>query len=245
MKPVFFSLTHKCGNNYFKKSLNNFVRRVDVDNSSLQTISNPKQYVHMDEGFQFVRLRNFTYTEALSLPSEKLVHCIRDPRSLIVSCTDYHIRGDEDWTRKPEKKYGGLSYSEYLFSASSYEESLIRSMQNVAGDLLQKWSGFHESTEVESGEWMQVKLEDLSRDRTGKIYRDLCAYIDMDDYSTKLLAQCFKKNSLWWLKENKSFKPKHSTSGVSNKTAGKVTGVSLEAYRDIFGDGFHEKFGYK
>ena len=39
----------------------------------------------------------------------KLVHIIRDPRTLIISATKYHHDSDEPWLLEPTEKYGGAT----------------------------------------------------------------------------------------------------------------------------------------
>lgn len=46
----------------------------------------------------------------------RATHMIRDPRDMVVSGYFYHLWADEPWLLKPNPRYGGLSYRDYLNS---------------------------------------------------------------------------------------------------------------------------------
>ena len=48
-------------------------------------------------------------------------HMIRDPRDMIVSGYEYHRTTEESWARRPDRRFGGMSYQEYLLSLDEHE----------------------------------------------------------------------------------------------------------------------------
>jgi hypothetical protein len=82
-------------------------------------------------------------------------HMIRDPRDIIVSGYFYHIWCNESWCLAPNKKYGGISYQEFLKSISK-EEGIIAEIRNcgfVFGNML-KW-------DYNNPNILEIKYEDI------------------------------------------------------------------------------------
>ena len=240
--PVYFALHHKCGNNYFGNVLRDFA----------EVSSNPKyeyavlRRADFEGGWErknldnkLVRLRNFPKSMIQEAPDmSKVVVCIRDPRSLIVSCTDYHARGSESWTLEPKKEYGGLSYSEFISSGSTDEDRLIRSMKHVAGRLVRSIETLLELDGVHI-----AKLEDLSWDRTCKPHLALCDYLELSGLHREQMFNALKKHSLWRISAVDGKLPRHSTGGAVSESSQRINGRALQTYQSLFGD-IHTRFGY-
>lgn len=185
------------------------------------------------------RLRNFSYFALTIIPSKsKVIATKRDPRGLIASCTDYHMRGTEEWTTIPRGMYGGKSYCELLRSAKSDEERHIISMNNKAGEVIKNML-----TYVDCDNVLMVSLEDLSHDVSGKVYGDICEYMELSSNDTETLSRIFVENALWNIKIAGSGLPRHSTSGVDALAKHRITGCALEHYQSVFGDA-HRLLGY-
>jgi len=185
------------------------------------------------------RLRNFTLDMARQLlPNAIGVTFKRDPRSLIASCTDYHLRGPEAWTLMPKEEYGGKPYFDYLRSAASDEDRLIISMENRAGAIIENMRTFINAPHI-----LSVKLEDIARDESCQIYDDICTHMQLSADDHNILSEIFKKHSLWYIKSNTGSLPGHSTSGVSKNSVNRLQGRALERYQELFGD-IHLQLGY-
>ena len=241
--PIFFAMHHKCGNTYVTNVMNEFVKEASHPEFHFKTvraqefISNPDISAYADN--TITRLRNFTLEMVSQLPSNSIVITFkRDPRSLIVSCADYHSKGPEAWTLMPNEKYGGKPYYYYLSSAASDEDRLIISMENRAGVIIRNMSTFIDAPDI-----LSVKLEDVSRDESCQIYDDICKYMQLSEHNHNILSRIFKKHSLWYMKTNTGLLPNHSTSGVSKDSINRLQGRALERYQELFGD-IHLRLGY-
>lgn len=241
--PIFFAMHHKCGNTYVTNVLNEFEKKASAPAFKFNTVRAPDFISNLDTpafaNNTITRLRNFTLDMVRQLPSNSVfITFKRDPRSLIVSCTDYHLRGPEVWTLMPKNKYGGKPYYHYLRSAASDEDRLIISMENRAGTIIRNMSTFLDAPDI-----LSVKLEDVARDESGQIYSEICQYMRLSEHNQKILSSIFKKHSLWYLKSYAGLLPRHSTSGVSKDSINRLQGRALERYRELFGD-IHLRLGY-
>ncbi len=241
--PIFFAMHHKCGNSYITNVMNEFRNQVSSPGFEFNIVraqeftSNPD--ISTFTSNTITRLRNFTLEMVYQLPSNSIVITFkRDPRSLIVSCVDYHMRGSEHWTRMPMQKYGGQPYCHYLRKAASDEDRLIISMENRAGTIIRNMSTFLEAPAI-----LSVKLEDVARDESCRIYSDICEYMQLSDHNQNILSGILKKHSLWHMKMKTGLLPDHSTSGVSQDSINRLRGKALERYQELFGD-IHRRLGY-
>lgn len=186
------------------------------------------------------RLRNFGLPEVKKLPaSSRVIACKRDPRSLIVSCTDYHMRGSEAWTQVPREKFDGKSYCQLLRDAATDEDRLIISMENKAGEIVKRLGSLADSDDV-----FFVSLEDLSRDESCSVYYDICEYMQLCEADFNIMFNHLKRESLWYMRQTSGEIPSHSTSGVSDTYIARLNGVALARYTELFGD-LHIKLGYQ
>jgi len=236
---MYFALHHKCGNTYFKKALTEF-SELSVDPAfEFATLLPGRAATASFHCPTLVRLRNFSLRHLLLLPQPaKVVACKRDPRGLIVSCTDYHRRGSEAWTTAPDQRYGGMSYQALLNSAPSEEDAFILSMKHVAGRILNNLRTLLDAPDI-----YFVALEDLSWDESGKTYASLCDFLDLSSRNRELLISSLAKHSLWANLKRHGKLPKHSTGGVSDSSSQRLQGRALREYRLLFGD-LHSELGY-
>lgn len=241
--PVFLALQHKIGNTYFTSVLRDLVRETDFPEECFKIFKRSGASASMFEGLEpnsIIRLANFSYDQLSMLPlNAKVFATKRDPRGLIVSCTDYHIRGSEKWTQVPERKYGGKSYCELLRDAPTDEDRLIISMENRAGEILRRMESYVGQDDVH-----MVALEDLSHDDSGETYRELCRAMGLSEQDSAKLYELLVRHALWNLKRAGARAPNHSTSGVDPKVIERLKGRALRHYRQQFGD-IHLRLGYE
>ena len=238
VRPIFFALHHKCGNVYFSQVINDFIKETNgyrflgatADDLASQSF----------ESRSITRLRNFTLPQVQQLPGNgKVVACIRDPRSLIVSCTDYHLRGDEKAMQSPIKKFGGLTYSERLAVAQDDEERLIVSMESKAGHIVGNMATFAEA----DNDILVVRLEDIVGDESCKVYETISEFLELPENDQKIMTEMLIRHSLWNLKSLSRELPSHSTSGVKSDSIARIKGEALSKYEELFGD-LHIRLGY-
>jgi len=242
--PIFFAMHHKCGNAYITKVMNEFEKEASAPKYNFMIVraanfrANPDISAFVNN--TITRLRNFTLDMVRQLPTNSTVITFkRDPRSLIVSCTDYHLRGTEDWTKIPMQKYGGKSYNDFLRGTATDEDRFIISMENKAGDIIRNMTTFLDAPEI-----LSIKLEDIAREESCQAYDDICKHMQLSDRNYHILSNLLKKHSLWYIKKNIGTIPKHSTSGVSKDSINRLQGLALERYHELFGD-IHLRLGYQ
>jgi hypothetical protein len=240
--PVFFALHHKVGNTYFTQVLRDLTKETKYPDHCFNIYKasevTREQLARLEKN-SITRLRNFSYPELAIVPSgSRVIGTKRDPRTLIVSCTDYHMRGNEKWTQVPEDKYDGKSYCEYLQSAPTDEDRLIISMQNMAGDIIRRMESFCEHDDIH-----MVALEQLSHDASGKTCRRICEVMGLSAEDTETFYRLLVRHSLWSLRAQGRKAPRHSTSGVNPDVISRLTGRALAFYKSTFGD-VHVRLGY-
>lgn len=108
---------HKAGTVWFRKIFDDLAKRYGlrleqgIRGKSIDPESDIALYPH---SWDFNR-------EILNARSFRGTHMVRDPRDLVVSSYIYHLRTDEAWALRPNKKWGGVSYQQYLNSLNSYD----------------------------------------------------------------------------------------------------------------------------
>jgi hypothetical protein len=166
----------------------------------------------------------------------KLVHIIRDPRTLIVSATKYHLDSDEYWLSEPRDKFAGASYQEALRALPCYSDQLIFEMMNGSrGTLLDMAQIYNEGIATAT-----IKLEEISWDTTGISHGQLSAHLVDDSLLLPLIKSVFLKHSLFSLLTP----PRHARTMVSPSAKDDVSGHVRQMYRNLFGD-LHLDLGYK
>jgi len=171
----------------------------------------------------------------VGLDSCKLVHIIRDPRTLIVSATKYHLDSDERWLSQPMKKYGGLSYQQFLRTLPSYPDQLIFEMTNGTRGTLADMSRIY----MERIATITIRLEDISWDVSGWTHQHLSEHLVDDSLLLGSIKSVFLKHSLFSLQTP----PRHSRTMVSPSFKDDLTGNVQQTYRNLFGE-LHLKMGY-
>lgn len=136
----------------------------------------------------------------------KLVHIIRDPRTLIVSAMKYHLDSDEHWLSEPREKFAGASYQEALRALPSYSDQLIFEMMNGSrGTLLDMSQIYNEGIATAT-----IRLEEISWDTTGVAHGQLSAHLVDESLQLALIKSVFLKHSLFSLR----IPPKHARTMV-------------------------------
>jgi hypothetical protein len=112
---------HRAGTVWFWKVFQDVVGRYGLTfeygnrDTSLQSGTDMAMYVH---SWQFDRTR-------LGRSSFTGTHIVRDPRDLVVSSYRYHLKTREAWALRPNRRYGGSSYQEYLNSIDQHDGLMV------------------------------------------------------------------------------------------------------------------------
>ena len=121
-----------------------------------------------------------------------VVHFIRRPRSLIVSALKYHLKGREDWLKEPRDDLMGKTYQEHLQDLD-FEDGLIFEMQNVS-----YWNVKNMHEIAKKFQTTQIKLEELSHDRTLQTAWRFVESLGLDGTAKLNALTAAVRNSLWF-----------------------------------------------
>lgn len=165
----------------------------------------------------------------------RLVHFIRDPRTLIVSATRYHINSGEHWLSIPNTAYGGKSYQQYIKELPCYSDQLIFEMSHGSLNALREMGNIH----TQNLATITIKLEEISWDVSGVIHQLLSEHIVKDELLQKAVKSVFLKNSLFALESP----PKHARTMLSTSFLADLKGTALRSYYELYGD-LHAVLGY-
>jgi hypothetical protein len=113
---LFHSCHHKCGTHWLRRILTGVARRYGLNFIPFsEESSTPASGIVFDQQSRI---------DTVLLPAYRGSHMIRDPRDVVVSGYFYHLWTKEDWVHRPQNRYNGLSYQQYLNSLS-IEDGLI------------------------------------------------------------------------------------------------------------------------
>jgi hypothetical protein len=117
---------------------------------------------------------------------------VRDPRDVLISSANYHVRSDEGWLHTPRPAFGGMTYAEKLNSLDSFEDRIRFEMDNVGGQTIARMAAFDKQTILET-----VRYEDLITDVDMQVWRRLMLEIGLEEQDLDAALAAFWKCSLF------------------------------------------------
>jgi hypothetical protein len=166
--------------------------------------------------------------------SGRIMHLIRDPRTLVVSACKYHMSSQEEWLDRKQERFDGLSYREHLQALPSEIERLLFELNNVSGMQIRDMLACAAIQGVEN-----VKLEDISSDVTLRTHLDFLLAMGLSGSLLLPLLNLLMKQSLWAMKSL----PAHSVTGMSSFPSHLYQSAFYEEYVRTFADA-HTRLGY-
>ena len=161
------------------------------------------------------------------LKGVKICHFVREPRSLIVSAFQYHLKGREAWLHEPREELNGVTYTNYLMDLD-FEEGIIFEMHNES-----YWNIKNMIDIATQFETDQIKLEDISHDKTLNSAWKFIECLDLEGTAKLDALAVAVRNSLWF-GDNKNLG--HVTIGVP-KTRPEIWNARLEqAFTALYQD---------
>ena len=121
-----------------------------------------------------------------------IVHFIRQPRNLIVSSLQYHLKGREDWLNEARDDLMGKTYQEHLQDLD-FEDGLIFEMHNMS-----YWNIKNMHEIAKQFQTTQIKLEELSHDRTLQTAWRFVESLGLDGTDKLNALTAAVRNSLWF-----------------------------------------------
>ncbi|MBY6117286.1 sulfotransferase domain-containing protein [Mameliella alba] len=161
---------------------------------------------------------------------------VRDPRDVLISAANYHVRSDEAWLHAKQPKFGGMTYAEKINSLDSFEDRILFEMDHVGGETIVKMAHFDKDRILET-----VKYEDLVTDTEMTVWTSLMRRIGLEDTDLDAAAKAFWQCSLFGGMRNKSIS--HQTSGSPRQWYDKFSDALSQAVEARFGKEI-ETLGY-
>lgn len=179
-------------------------------------------------------LQDHSEVDVSKLPAHRGSHIIRDPRDVIISGYFFHLWTPEKWVHKPNKKYNGMSYQQYLNSLD-LEAGIIAEMERFA---VKDFKGMIQWN-YNLPEFMEIKYEDLiqnQQDIFTKIFTHYGFNREAIDVSLEIVEQfSFKNVSKRSVGDVK--KQTHLRSGQPGEWKDIFSEQHKHKFKELFGDG--------
>jgi len=242
MSIIIVACHHKAGSSYAKKCFSEVASILGRDYHFFGFGELPGTYTQLHLANQILCFSHARYDHLEAIVSRlrggqcKLVHFIRDPRTLIVSATKYHINSDEHWLSIPKTVYGGKSYQQYIKDLPCYSDQMIFEMSHGSLGALQQMGGIH----TRNLATITIKLEEISWDRSGLVHQQLSEHLTDESAMQRSIKSVFLKYSLFSLQAP----PKHARTMLSPAVREDLNGNALQLYRELYGS-LHSTLGYE
>ena len=172
-------------------------------------------------------LQDHSEVDVSKLPPHRGSHIIRDLRDVIISGYFFHLWTPEEWVHRPNKKYDGMSYQQYLNSLD-LKQGLIAEMERFAG---RDFKGIIEWN-YNLPEFIEIKYEDLIKDQKG-VFTEIFKHYGFNDEAINVSLEIVEKFSF----KNVA---KRSVGEVGTKTH--LRSGKPGEWKDIFDQQHKEKF---
>jgi len=164
----------------------------------------------------------------------RIIHFIRDPRTLCLSAARYHMTASEDWLDQKHERYGGKSHRQCLEELDHEADRVLFELRNH--------SGFHTKLMLDctmSRSTFNVKLEDISSDVTMESHLQMLLALGLRKRALLPALDIASRHSLWAM----SAMPAHATRGVKPLPQELIGTDFFKEYQTRFGDA-HTDLGY-
>ena len=110
---IYIGAWHKTGTNLIKKIFNKYKEEISGFN------------------YQYKKKLHCNFHHYI-LENSRVILCIRNKYEIIKSGMRYHQTTKEEWYLRPNERYNGLSYRDYISSIESIEEKILFEMKESA-----------------------------------------------------------------------------------------------------------------
>lgn len=156
---------------------------------------------------------------------------IRDPRDLIVSGMNYHLKSSERWLTEPDPCFDGRSYQETLTAIEDRQERYRFELRNRAATEIRRMVAIR--TDPDYGNALFVKLEDLVADLGLARYHDILAHLGLHGAFIPLALSIAYENSLF---NHAKSHGKHVLSGKPARWKSELDDETLAIFEQEFPD---------
>jgi len=213
--PILIGTHHKTGTVLMRHILRTICPllnwRCSIDNEPMTCNSADQaraagfQVCFLQHGIQFKKVQS---TER----PFRFVHVMRDPMEVVISGYKYHLKTTERWALRPDKRYNGTSYRQYL-NTLSMTDGLRAELKHSMKDALKTMPRLLNRTQDRPCT-LTLRLEDFERDWRGTTAR-LWDVLGVQDPGVALrLDEAIAKHDVYHSDRPGYYNP-HVTSGAA------------------------------
>lgn len=153
-------------------------------------------------------------------------HVIRDPRDLVVSGYEYHLKTTEPWALRPDAHYGGQSYQEHLRSISEHDGLMVELERMTASTAAAfgRWD-YHQA------EFLELRFEDAVSDEQAT-FAQVFRWYGFNDDALAIGMAAVDRLSL----RRGGALPDHARSGGAGEWRDRLAPEHVERFKTLTGD---------
>lgn len=190
----------------------------------------------LDYGCDVLRNTHSDFQWDKVAPGAAGLHVIRDPRDLIVSAANYHVRSAEPWLHLPREIFGGRSYQEAISALPNLEDRLIFEMDHSSGRVIETMLAW----DYQRPGFAELHYEELVAPGGDRVFADAVEGLPITRLEKSALVRLFRFYSIGG---SGSKGLKHIRNPASGQWRSAFTPRALEHFHNRFPGGL-EKLGY-
>ncbi|KAA5604047.1 sulfotransferase domain-containing protein [Roseospira marina] len=115
------------------------------------------------------------------------LHVIRDPRDVLVSSANYHLKSAEGWLHVRRPEFGDQTYQEHIRSLPTMEARLLFEIDHASGETIRDMHSWYEGRPG----FRELRYEDLVTERAVAEFSQAVADWPLSDKDRDLLIAVF------------------------------------------------------
>jgi len=220
--PVIVHCTHhKCGTVWFANVLLGVSRHYGLNFRIGTNRSAAAVHVPADAEVVFYQPAHHFSPQEFGRPVRGS-HVIRDPRDMIVSGYEYHLRTDEAWAHEPDPRWGGGTYQALLRSLDE-DDGLRLEIEWQADGVLQELTAW----DYGQPDFLELRFEEVLADEHAAFDR-LFRWYGLTDDAVAVGHRVVDQLTL----AKGGAKPGHARGGSPSEWQDRLTGAHLEFLRE-------------
>ena len=192
------------------------------------------RFCYLPQGFIFnadiYQASEQLFPEELTQHRFRGLHVIRDPRDVILSGMQYHLRSSEAWLHAPHPELSGVSYHDKLNSVER-DERLLLEMTLVGLNTTQSMLDWN----YEDYRFFEARYEDLIEDRNGALFSEILNFFGFKGEILNIGVRAFQENLLSATDYVRPNDP-HVLSGRPGRWQSEFTRKDAQHFLDIMGN---------
>lgn len=120
------------------------------------------------------------------------LHVVRDPRDVLVSAANYHVRSTEKWLHRPEDKFGGRTYQDMVKALPTLEARMLFELDHVVGEDISAMLAW----DYGRPGMLELRYENLVGDGAAEHFAQAIGAWDLPPEERRLLVKLFEYFSI-------------------------------------------------